>query len=81
MLAVPVVLVAVAPREVVVLPEAVVVSAPVAVAAHRSVVAVAPGVDSATAVDSVVVAVALLGVAAGVVTKLLASSPARSGRV
>ena len=73
----PAVPVAVAPREVVVLPEAVVASAPVDVAAHRSVVAVVPGV----ALRSVVVAVALLEAAAGVVTKLLASSPARSGRV
>ena len=73
----PVVPVAVAPREVVVLPEAVVASAPADVAAHRSVVAVVPGV----ALRSVVVAVALLEAAAGVVTKLLASSPARSGRV
>lgn len=77
----PVVPVAVAPREVVVLPEAVVASAPVDVAAHRSVAVVVPGVALATVVDSVAVAVALLGAAAGVVTKLLASSPARSGRI
>ena len=73
----PAVPVAVAPREVVVLPAAVVDSALADVAAHRSVVAVVPGV----ALRSVVVAVALLGAEAGVVTKLLASSPARSGRV
>jgi len=78
---VPAVPVAVAPREVVVLPEAVVASALADVAAHRSVVAVAPGVALATVVDSVAVAVALLGAAAGAVTKLLASSPARSGRI
>jgi hypothetical protein len=42
---------------------------------------VAPGVASATVVDSVAVAVALLGAAAGAVTKLLASSPARRGRI
>jgi hypothetical protein len=76
---VPVVLADVAPREVVVRPEAVVDSVTEAAVVVRSAVAVAPGVALATVVDSVAVAVALLGAVAEVVTKLLASSPAGSG--
>jgi hypothetical protein len=71
-LAVPVVPVAVAHPEVAAHLGAVVDSATVVAVVALSVVAVAPGVDSVTAVDSAAVAVAHPGVAAGAVTKLLA---------